>query len=156
MFVYLHSTHDSSRRFSASLSRVCLYPIMIRNCCARLVTPPRGQLIPGLFRLVIEPHLPSPPSPYVIAVNRAGIKVLPHIINAAIFTSAFSAGNSFLYASSRVLFGLSIRGQAPKIFSRVTKGGLPFIAVAFCVSLPSFGCTDRELSACTDSLSSRS
>ena len=54
---------------------------------------------------------PSPPSPYVIAVNRAGIKVLPHIINAAVFTSAFSAGNSFLYSSSRVLFGLSIRGQ---------------------------------------------
>jgi len=71
-------------------------------------------------------------SPYVIAANRAGIKVLPHIINAAIFTSAFSAGNSYLYSSSRVLFGLSIRGQAPKIFSRVTKGGLPFISVAFC------------------------
>jgi len=115
--------------------------------------PLKGEFIPGLLRLVIEPHLPSPLSPYVIAVNRAGIKVLPHIINAAVFTSAFSAGNSFLYSSSRVLFGLSIRGQAPKIFSRVTKAGLPFIAVAFCVGLPSFGCTDRKLSARTDSLS---
>lgn len=83
---------------------------------------------------VLDPT-PLPSSPYVIAINRAGIKVLPHIINAAIFTSAFSAGNSFLYSSSRVLFGLSIRGQAPEIFGRVTKGGLPLIAVAFCVSL---------------------
>ena len=127
---------------------------MTRNYCRKLVTPLKGEFIPGLFRLVIEPHLPSPLSPYVIAVNRAGIKVLPHIINAAIFTSAFSAGNSFLYSSSRILFGLSIRGQAPKIFSRVTKAGLPLIAVAFCVSLLSSGCTDRELSTCTDSLSS--
>ena len=80
-----------------------------------------------------------PLSPYVIAINRAGIKVLPHVINAGIFTSAFSAGNSFLYSSSRVLFGLSVRGQAPKIFSRVTEAGLPLIAVAFCVSLVLFG-----------------
>ena len=68
-------------------------------------------------------------------MNRAGIKVLPHIINAAVFTSAFSAGNSFLYTSSRILYGMSVRGQAPKIFSRVTKAGLPLVAVAFCVSL---------------------
>ena len=76
-----------------------------------------------------------PFSPYVIAINRAGIKVLPSVINAAILTSAFSAGNSALFTSSRILYGLSIRGQAPKIFSRVTKGGLPFNAVAFCVRL---------------------
>lgn len=68
-------------------------------------------------------------SPYVIAMNRAGIKVLPHIVNACIFTSAFSAGNSYLYASSRVLYGLALRGQAPKIFAWCTKGGLPLVAV---------------------------
>ena len=65
--------------------------------------------------------------------------MLPHVINAGVFTSAFSAGNSYLYSSSRILFGLSVRGQAPKIFSRVTKGGLPLISVAFCVSLVSLG-----------------
>ena len=68
-------------------------------------------------------------SPYVIAMTRAGIKVLPHIINACVFTSAFSAGNSFLYASSRVLYGLALRGQAPRILSYCTKGGLPIFAV---------------------------
>ncbi len=68
-------------------------------------------------------------SPYVIAMNRAGIKVLPHIINAAVFTSAFSAGNSFLFSASRVLYGLALRGQAPKIFAYCTKGGLPIAAV---------------------------
>ena len=95
---------------------------------------PRGGFIVGLLWLVSD-LTPLPLSPYVIAINRAGIHVLPHVINAAIFTSAFSAGNSFLYTSSRILFGLSIRGHAPKIFSQVTKSGLPLIAVAFCVSI---------------------
>ncbi|KAF9473415.1 general amino acid permease 1 [Pholiota conissans] len=68
-------------------------------------------------------------SPFVIAINRAGIKVLPHIVNAAIFTSAFSAGNSFLFCSSRVLYGLALRGQAPKFLTYCTKKGLPLFAV---------------------------
>ena len=72
-------------------------------------------------------------SPYVIAIRRAGIHTLPSIINAAIFTSAFSAGNSFLFCSSRILYGLSIRGQAPRIFSFCTKNGLPIVSVLFCV-----------------------
>ncbi|KAJ8455263.1 hypothetical protein ONZ45_g18996 [Pleurotus djamor] len=68
-------------------------------------------------------------SPYVIAINRAGIKVLPHIINAGVFTSAFSAGNSFLFCASRVLYGLALRGQAPKFLTYCTKKGLPLAAV---------------------------
>lgn len=73
-------------------------------------------------------------SPFVIAINRAGIKVLPHIINACIFTSAFSAGNSYLFCSSRVLYGLALRGQAPKYLTYCTKKGLPLAAVLTCVS----------------------
>lgn len=68
-------------------------------------------------------------SPYVIAMTRAGISVLPSIVNAAVFTSAFSAGNSFLFCSSRILYGLALRGQAPKFFARCTKAGLPLNAV---------------------------
>jgi yeast amino acid transporter len=74
-------------------------------------------------------------SPYVIAISRAGIHTLPSIINAAIFTSAFSAGNSFLFCSSRILYGLAIRGQAPRIFAYCTKNGLPIVSVLFCVRL---------------------
>lgn len=68
-------------------------------------------------------------SPYVIAINRAGIKALPSIINAAVFTSAFSASNSFLFCASRILYGLAIRGQAPKVFAYCTNAGLPIVAV---------------------------
>ncbi|KAF8916133.1 general APC amino acid permease [Mucidula mucida] len=79
-------------------------------------------------------------SPFVIAINRAGIQVLPHIINGAVFTSAFSAGNSFLFCGSRILYGLALRGQAPRILTRCTKKGLPLVAVLVtsCFTLLSF------------------
>ncbi|GLB41606.1 putative amino acid transporter [Lyophyllum shimeji] len=69
-------------------------------------------------------------SPFVIAMDRAGVKVLPHIINAAVFTSAFSAGSSYVYCASRILYGLALRGQAPRILTRCTKSGLPLYSVA--------------------------
>jgi len=104
-----------------------------------------GVFIIGLLVASNDPQLLSATgtaadSPFVIAMTRAGVKGLPHVINAAIFTSAFSAGNSFLFCGSRVLYGLSIRGQAPKFFSYCTKKGLPLYSVLFtaCFSLLSF------------------
>lgn len=79
-------------------------------------------------------------SPFVIAFNRAGVKVLPHIINAAVFTSAFSAGNSYLFCGSRILYGLALRGQGPRFLTYCTKNGLPLTAilVTCCFSFLSF------------------
>ena len=79
-------------------------------------------------------------SPYVISMQRLGISVLPHIVNALVLTAAFSAGLSYLYCSSRCLLGLSLEGKAPKIFSRCTKKGVPVYAVLFvlAISLLSF------------------
>lgn len=37
-------------------------------------------------------------SPFVIGIQNAGIKVLPHILNAVILSSAWSSGNAYLYA----------------------------------------------------------
>lgn len=42
-------------------------------------------------------------SPFVVGIDKAGIAVLPHIINAVILSSAWSSGNSFLYMASRSL-----------------------------------------------------
>ncbi|CUM66619.1 uncharacterized protein PRCAT00004290001 [Priceomyces carsonii] len=69
-------------------------------------------------------------SPFVIGIQNAGIPVLNHIINACILTSALSCGNSFLFASSRVLHSLALKGDAPKIFSRTTRSGVPIYAVS--------------------------
>ena len=96
-----------------------------------------GVLVTGMLVPYNDPRLlqstgNAAESPYVIAMQIAGIKGLPHVVNAGVFTSAFSAGNSFLYTSSRVLYGLALRGQAPRIFIKCTKNGLPWVAVLTC------------------------
>ncbi|RSH81104.1 uncharacterized protein EHS24_008538 [Apiotrichum porosum] len=68
-------------------------------------------------------------SPWVIAIENAQIKVLPSIVNAVILISAWSAGNSDLYAASRTMYALALEGKMPKIFRRCTKGGLPIYCV---------------------------
>ncbi|OJD26195.1 hypothetical protein ACJ73_02426 [Blastomyces percursus] len=68
-------------------------------------------------------------SPWVIAVNRASIPVLPSIINAVILTSASSSGNAFLYTGSRYLYALAQNGQAPKFLLKCTKLGVPIYCV---------------------------
>jgi amino acid transporter len=93
-----------------------------------------GILIVGMLVPSDNPHLlhstgTAASSPFVLAFNLAGIKVLPSIINAGVLTSAFSAGNSGLYGTSRMLYGLALRGQAPKIFSKTTKKGLPIYSL---------------------------
>lgn len=70
-------------------------------------------------------------SPFVLGIQRAGISGLNHAINAAILTSAWSAGNSFLYSGSRVLYSMSLSNQAPKFFSITNKRGVPYVAVLF-------------------------
>ncbi|BGP46382.1 hypothetical protein JCM10450v2_002226 [Rhodotorula kratochvilovae] len=74
-------------------------------------------------------------SPWVIAIKNAGISGLPSVVNAAVLLSAFSAGNSDLYASSRTLYGLACDGKAPAIFRRCTKGGLPIWSVVLTAAI---------------------
>ncbi|KZL69416.1 general amino acid permease [Colletotrichum tofieldiae] len=73
-------------------------------------------------------------SPYIIAMNRLQIHVLPHIVNALIMTSVFSAGNGLLFSATRVLHGMSLTGYAPKIFSWCTKSGVPLYSLLFSLS----------------------
>jgi amino acid transporter len=64
-------------------------------------------------------------SPWIIAIRRAGIPVLPHIINAVLVTSASSAANADLYTGSRYLYALAVQGQAPRFLLKCTKRGVP-------------------------------
>lgn len=94
-----------------------------------------GTLIIGVIVASNDPRLlgatlsDASASPFVIGIQNAGIKILNHIINAAILTSAASSGNAFLYSSSRTLYGLSTSGLAPKIFSKTNRMGIPYYAV---------------------------
>ncbi|KAI0082722.1 dicarbixylic amino acid permease [Panus rudis PR-1116 ss-1] len=71
-------------------------------------------------------------SPFVVATTLVGIKVLNHIINAAILLFVLSAANSDLYIGSRTLYGLAVEGKAPKIFARVNRLGVPYPSLILC------------------------
>lgn len=79
-------------------------------------------------------------SPYVVAMERLRIGGLPHIVNALVLASAFSAGNSYVYCASRSLFGLALEGKAPRILTRTTRNGVPVycVGVVLLISLLSF------------------
>lgn len=68
-------------------------------------------------------------SPFVLAAAAAGIKGIPSLVNAIVITSAWSAANQSLLAGTRVLYGLALKGQAPKIFLRTTSWGTPYMCV---------------------------
>lgn len=76
-------------------------------------------------------------SPYVVAMQNMGIKALPSIVNVLILTSAFSAGLSYTYCSSRTLYALSKKGFVPRFFNYCTKSGVPIycVGVSCCFSL---------------------
>lgn len=73
-------------------------------------------------------------SPFVIAIKNGGIRGLPHLINAVVLTSAWSAGNSFFYSSTRVLYATALDGKAPQ-FLTFEKFGVPYACVAVTAGL---------------------
>lgn len=88
-----------------------------------------GVIVPYNDDRLLSPHSNASSSPFVIGISRAGIGGLNHVINAAILTSAWSAGNAFLFSGSRVLYGMALNGEAPKIFGRTNRNGVPYVAV---------------------------
>jgi amino acid transporter len=74
-------------------------------------------------------------SPYVVAMNRLQIRILPDIVNAMVLTAAFSAGNSYVYCASRSLYGMALEGKAPRLFLRCTATGVPIYAVGVVLAI---------------------
>lgn len=68
-------------------------------------------------------------SPWVIGIQNLAITGLPAFINVVILLSGWSCGNAYLYATSRSLYSMARDGQAPKIFARCNKAGVPMYAV---------------------------
>ncbi|KAL8376617.1 hypothetical protein RB595_007633 [Gaeumannomyces hyphopodioides] len=85
---------------------------------------------PGLLDAIKNKKPGAFSSPWVVGIERVGISVLPHVINAAIMLSGWSCGNAYLYSASRTLYGLARDNQAPKFFLKCTKDGVPIYCVA--------------------------
>jgi len=68
-------------------------------------------------------------TPYVSALKAMGIPGAAQIMNAVVLTAVLSALNSGLYASSRMLFALTRRGDAPAGFAKLSRNGVPTRAI---------------------------
>lgn len=68
-------------------------------------------------------------SPFVIAIEEAGIQVLPSVMNTVILIAVLSVGNSAVFGSSRTLAALANLNQAPKILGYIDRRGRPLVAI---------------------------
>ncbi len=68
-------------------------------------------------------------SPFVSAFTEMGIPYADHIMNAVVLTAVLSCLNSGMYTASRMLFVLAARREAPAQLVRVTRRGVPAIAI---------------------------
>ncbi|MBI6875296.1 amino acid permease [Clostridium aciditolerans] len=70
-------------------------------------------------------------SPFTLVFQKTGIAFAASLMNAVILTSVLSAGNSGLYASTRILYSMAKNGKAPKMFTKVSAKGVPVYALMF-------------------------
>ncbi|MCF3173690.1 amino acid permease [Streptomyces sioyaensis] len=68
-------------------------------------------------------------SPYVAVLDSIGVPGAGQIMNIVVFVALLSALNANLYGSSRMVFSLAERGEAPRALLRVSGGGVPRRAV---------------------------
>ncbi|WP_050779606.1 amino acid permease [Streptomyces sp. C] len=68
-------------------------------------------------------------SPYVAVLDSIGIPAAGQIMNIVVFVALLSALNANLYGSSRMVFSLAERGEAPKSLLKVSGSGVPTRAV---------------------------
>ncbi|WP_414122246.1 amino acid permease [Corynebacterium nuruki] len=72
-------------------------------------------------------------SPFVTVFDIAGIPGMGDVMNFVIIAALLSAGNSGLFSCTRMLHSMAAEGQAPKVFLRTTRRGIPMLAL--CVSM---------------------
>lgn len=126
---------QNPRRTVPKAIKLTFYRILIFYCLSVLLV---GMLVPynspQLIFATTKATTGANASPFVVAVKLAGIHGLDHVINGAICLFVFSAANSDLYIASRTLYGLACNGNAPRIFTKTDKRGVPIYSLALSAS----------------------
>lgn len=88
-------------------------------------------LFSALFLILFIPpdSIASDASPFVQILNMLKIPFSDGILNFILLTAALSGLNSSMYSSSRMLNSLSRDRQAPKLFLKANRNGVPVYAV---------------------------
>jgi len=64
-------------------------------------------------------------SPFVTMFAMTGLGAAASVVNLVVLTSAASSANSGIYSTSRMLYSLAERGDAPRTFSRLSARAVP-------------------------------
>lgn len=68
-------------------------------------------------------------SPFVMIFHALNSDLIATVLNIVVLTAALSVYNSCVYCNSRMLFGLAVQGNAPKVLMKVNRRGVPLTAL---------------------------
>ncbi len=74
-------------------------------------------------------------SPFVVMFERIGLRQAAGIINFVVITAALSTCNAGIFSGGRLLYALSVNGYAPSPFAKLSKYGVPYLAVMATVAV---------------------
>lgn len=109
--------------------RITLFYIVSLTLVGLLVPYTDSRLLSG------SSSVDAKASPFVIAIQNAGIKGLDSVMNVVILISVLSVGNSSVYGSSRTLAALAEQGQAPRILAYIDRKGRPLVSILIASAL---------------------
>jgi len=78
-------------------------------------------------------------SPFIGMFTLAGLGMAAIVVNLVVLTSAASSANSGVYSTSRMIYGLAGHGNAPRLFSKLSKRKVPQNALLFSCIFMLFG-----------------
>lgn len=70
-------------------------------------------------------------SPFVEMFALIGLPAAASVVNFIVATSAMSSANSGVFATSRMLYGLAVENDAPKILGKLSKQKVPLMSLVF-------------------------
>ncbi|WP_067895199.1 amino acid permease [Nocardia vaccinii] len=115
-------------------------PRAINSVIARIALFYVGSLV--LLSLLIPWNEFNPKvSPFVTFFSKLGLHGGGTLMNLVVLTAAFSSLNAGLYSTGRILRSMSMNGSAPKIGSRMSSRGVPYVGILAtgCVALLGVG-----------------
>lgn len=113
-------SHDPNKTLPKAINsvpvRVIIFYVLALSC---------------IISLSSWPNIHIDQSPFVQVFLIAGLPAAAGMINLVVLTSAMSAANSGVFATSRMLCSLSGNGQAPKLFKALSKSSIPVRGLVF-------------------------
>ncbi|OGT30287.1 MAG: gamma-aminobutyrate permease [Gammaproteobacteria bacterium RIFCSPHIGHO2_12_FULL_35_23] len=114
---------DPAKNIPKAMKRV-FWRILLFYILAMLVI---SFLIPYTSPLLMSTDLEV--SPFTMVFRQTGIIFAASLMNAVVLIAILSAGNSGMYASTRMLWYLAKQGHVPAIFAKVSRRGIPVYAL---------------------------